>query len=250
MVQFSMASLLLCAVTSQGPALQVVVQTARQDYLAERLIEAVNFDGFDDPRTTLQDALDYLADRYDLSFDIDESAFVRRDGKGLGNIQISENRPILQMRAASLDAVLNKILSRLPPDTEPTFLVQRRGIVITSKKAASKLVLGDESKPLPPLVHAKYENRPLQEALNDIAHRADVNVVLDNSIAEKAGETVSARFMNTPVDSAVRVLADRYNFTSLRMDNVIYVTTRERAAKLREDIERDKKQARQMPPAD
>jgi len=56
--------------------------------------------------------------------------------------------------------------------------------------------------------------------------------------------------MNTPVDTAVRVLADRYKFTTLRMDNVIYVTTREKAAKLREDIEKDKKLPRQMPPAD
>ena len=78
----------------------------------------------------------------------------------------------------------------------------------------------------------------------------DVNIVMDESVAAKGEEKVSARFMNTPVDTAVRVLVDRHGFTSLRMDNVIYVTSREKAAKLREDIEKEKKLQRQMSLAD
>ncbi|HMF11889.1 MAG TPA: VWA domain-containing protein, partial [Gemmataceae bacterium] len=38
--------------------------------LRDKLSESVNFDGFDDPKMTLQDALEYLTDRYDLSFDV------------------------------------------------------------------------------------------------------------------------------------------------------------------------------------
>ena len=50
---------------------------ARTNYLIDRLADTVNFDGFDDPKFTLQDALEYLADRYDLSFDVDEKAFAK-----------------------------------------------------------------------------------------------------------------------------------------------------------------------------
>ncbi|HMF14831.1 MAG TPA: VWA domain-containing protein, partial [Gemmataceae bacterium] len=47
----------------------------RMLYLRDKLSETVNFDGFDDPKMTLQDALEYLTDRYDLSFDVLEPAF-------------------------------------------------------------------------------------------------------------------------------------------------------------------------------
>jgi len=240
MVHFGLGSLLLCAVTTLGPVARVAAQAARQDYLVERLRDTVNFEGFNDPRTTLQDALDYLRDRYDLTYVIDETAFPKGKAKELKSFLIAENDPVPTMTGVPLDAVLGTILSRLPAEAQPTFLIQRRGIVIMSKKAASKLVLGDESKPLPPLVHAKYDNLSLQEALSDIANHTDVNVVMDDSVAKKAGQKVSALFINTPVDTAVRILADRHNFASLRMDNAIYVTTRENAAKLSEEIERDK----------
>jgi len=241
MLHVGLASMLLCLMTTEGPAPAAVVQTARQDILAEKLRDTVNFDGFDDPKMTLQDALEYLTDRYDLTFDLDEAAFARAGVKKALASEIVKELPIPKMRGVLLDGVLDKILSRLPASSEATYLIQRRGIVITTKRAASKAVLGDEDLPLPPLVHRRIENQPLKLALNDIAGLTDTNVVLDDSVAEKAGESISARFVNAPVDTAVRILADRYGFTSFRIDNVIYVTSRDKAAKLREDIEKEKR---------
>src|SRR5262249_4326407 len=151
--------------------------------------------------------------------------------------KIAESQPLPKARGTSLDQVVRKILSRIPTANEPTFLIHRRGIVLTTKKAASKLVLGDENQPLPPLVHRKFDKRPLEDALGEIAALTDVNVVVDESIGDKAKESVSARMLNTPVETAVRLLAARADLTSLRIDNTIYVTTRDKAAKLREDIE-------------
>jgi hypothetical protein len=250
MVHVGLASVVLLAVAAQGTALQAVAQTARQDYLAERLRDAVSFDGFDDPRTTLQDALEYLRDRFDLTFDLDEQAFSREKVKDIRKTPIVGDNPIEKFQGAPLETVLGKIISRLPSEAEPIYLIRRSGIVITTKKAASKLILGDENKPLPPLVFAKFEKSPLNEALADIGNHTQVNIVMDESVAAKGEEKVSVRFMNTPVDTAVRILADRHGFTSLRMDNVIYVTSREKAASLREDIEKEKKIARQMSFAD
>jgi hypothetical protein len=251
MLQIGLASMLLFAATAQGPAARAVVSTARQDYFADKLTQTVNFDGFDDPKMTLQDALEYLTDRYDLAFEIDRAAFAKFDVKNAAQFEIARE-PIEKARGVRLKHVLNKIVARLPEAAEPTFIFQGDAILVTTRKAASKRILGDENRPLPPLVHFKFENQPLKLALDDVAGLTDTAVVLDDSIAEKAGETVSARFVNTPVDSAVRVLAGRYNFTSLRIDGVIYVTTREKAAKLREDMEKEgKKEApRRMPLAD
>ena len=251
MVQIGLASLVLFAATAQGPAARAVVTTARQDYLADKLTQTINFDGFDDPKMTLQDALEYLMDRYDLAFEIDRAAFAKFDVKNAAQFEIARE-PIEKARGVRLKHVLNKIVARLPEAAEPTFILQGDAILVTTRKAASKRILGDENRLLPPLVHFKFENQPLKLALDDVAGLTDTAVVLDDSIAEKAGETVSARFINTPVDSAVRVLASRYNFTSLRIDGVIYVTTREKVAKLREDMEKEgnKEAPRRMPLAD
>jgi hypothetical protein len=243
-------SMVLLSVAAQGPGLQVGAQMARQDYLMERLRDTVNFDGLDDPRTTFQDALEYLRDRFDLTFDVDVAAFTRQNAKDIRKHLIVGDDPIEKLRGVPLDTVLSKLMSRLPFETDPIYLIRRNGIVITTKKQASKLILGDENKPLPPLVFAKFEKIQLNEALADISNHTDVNIVMDESVAAKGEEKVSARFMNTPVDTAVRILADRHGFTSLRMDNVIYVTSREKAVKLHEEIEKENKLLKQMPPAD
>src|SRR5262245_41142808 len=111
MVHASIASMLLCVVTADGPALQAVVTSARQDYHAERLIETVNFDGFDDPKFTFQDTLEYLTDRYDLTFDVDEAAFARANLKEILSFKIAEEKPLTRARGVSLDTVVRKILS-------------------------------------------------------------------------------------------------------------------------------------------
>jgi hypothetical protein len=41
--------------------------------------------------------------------------------------------------------------------------------------------------------------------------------------------------LNTPTDTAVRVLAELANLKSVQMDNVFFVTTRERATELQRE---------------
>ena len=259
MVHLGLASILLCFMATGGPEEKVNAQNAlkgrpRTIHLIEQLTATVIFEGFDDPRFTLQDALDYLADRYDLSFDVDEKAFAKAFGKKAPRSVLAEpvaaNSPIPKMRGIALERVLKKILERIDVDSGATFLMHRDQIFITTGAAASKEILGDSSMPLQRLIHRRMEKRLLVDALEEIAEYSDATVVLDESVGEKAKETVSARFLNATPETAVRIVADRSGLTVVRMDNVLYVTTREKAAKLREDVERDKKQARQMPPAD
>jgi hypothetical protein len=106
----------------------------RMLYLRDRLSDTVNFEGFNDPRTTLQDALDYLSDRFDLSFDILEPAFKAAVGdRSISNEPIATT-PIPPMRGVSLATVLRKILARLPsqPGREATYIIRRDQIEITT----------------------------------------------------------------------------------------------------------------------
>jgi hypothetical protein len=261
MLHVSLAAMLLGALPLNGPAEKLPGQNAmrpgaRTFYLADKLTETVNFDGFDDPKMTLQDALDYLTDRYDLSFDVDDKAFAEAIGKknprSVLTDQICGSTPIPKMRAVSLETVIRKILVRLDVASGATFLLHRDQILITTQAAASLEVLGDCTRILPPLVHRRMEKRLLRDALDEVAELTDVNVVLDESVGEKAKEVVTARFLNTPVETAVRVLANKANLSMVRLDNLLYVTTFDKAEDLREEIKRDEaRRARErMPLAD
>jgi hypothetical protein len=106
----------------------------RMLYLRDRLSDTVNFDGLDDPRTTLQDALEYLSDRFDLSFDVLEFAFKAQLGdRSVLNEPVAQT-PIPKMRGVSLATVLRKILARIPtqPGREATYIIRRDQIEITT----------------------------------------------------------------------------------------------------------------------
>jgi tetratricopeptide (TPR) repeat protein len=122
--------------------------------LRNRLSETVDFDGFIDPKMTLQDALDILADRYDLSFHVLEFAF-RTAGYGDKSVLYEPiaAQPIPKMRGVSLATVLRRILSRIatPPGQEATYIIRRDQIEIMTVPfavAAQPKPLNRSPKPL------------------------------------------------------------------------------------------------------
>lgn len=249
MVNAGLVSILFTVCALGGPEEKLPAQNAmrpgaRTNYLIDRLADTANFDGFDDPRFTFQDALEYLTDRYDLSFNVDEKAFAKAFGKEHPEHVLSEfiaKTPIPRVRGASLETILRKILARIEVPSGATYLIHKDHILITTQAAASMEVLGDSNLPLPTLLHRKMEKRLLRDALDEVADLTDVTVVLDESAGEKAKETVTARFLNTPVETAVRLLANKADLTMVHLDNVLYVTTHAKAAALRDELDTDKK---------
>jgi tetratricopeptide (TPR) repeat protein len=100
--------------------------------LRDRLDKPVKFGGFEaDPKLTLQEALDNLADRYDLNFDVNESAFKAEMVEDVLSKPVAE-KAIAKMTNVSLDTVLRKILSRIPSTSGVTYLIRRDTIEITT----------------------------------------------------------------------------------------------------------------------
>src|SRR6185437_4373035 len=81
---------------------------------------------------------------------------------------------------------------------------------------------------------------PLEDAVKELAEQAEFNVVFDNRAADKAKTTVSAVFRNTPLDTALRLLADMADLRAVHLDNVLYVTTKENAAALEARLDRER----------
>jgi RNA polymerase sigma factor (sigma-70 family) len=221
-----------------APAVIAPAMSRRTLELRDKPASPVKFDGWEnDPKSTLQEALDHLADRFDLTFDVNEAAFKAEMVEDVLAKPVAK-KPIPKMINVRLETVLRKILARIPARSGATFLIREDTIELPTV-AAVRAELGVEGeRPLPPLATASFHDTPLEDALRELAQITECNIVLDARAGEAAQTPVSSNLANVPVDTAVRVLADMANLELVRLDNVLYVTTRENAARLRKEQER------------
>jgi hypothetical protein len=199
------------------------------------LAKRVEFEGFEaDPKMPLLDALEELADKFDLVFDVDELAFRAEMVKDVLGTPVAE-KPLPKMANASLESILRKLLVRVPSRSGVTFLVRRDYIEITTEARARKEAWpAGYAGPFLPLVHIDIPRRPLAEALKDLTERTGFNIVVDSRVEEKAQTLVAAAFTNVPLDTAVEWLAEMADLKPFLVDNLLYVTTPANAAKLEE----------------
>jgi hypothetical protein len=214
-------------------------QAERGDLLASQLAQEIRFAGVDDPKTSLGEMLDSLAQRYALTFDVNVKAFAADHLKDVLKTEIATPFGIPPMNA-SMETVLQRILVRLPARSGATFLIRRDQIEITTREALRLEIWGEDyTGPRLPLVRTSLNKRPLDEALNQLADQSQFTIVLDRRAGEKAATAVTARFRNVPLDTAVRLLAEMADLRSVHLDNVLFVTTKEHAADLEKRLEKE-----------
>jgi hypothetical protein len=212
-------------------AQQEAMQDARGLELREKLGKTVDYQGIDDPKVTLEEVLRQLAQVHDLSFDVNEKAFRDVEIADVPKYEMAIRTPIPQMKTR-LGNVLQKILSRVG-DSQATYVVRKDVIEITTRQAfRAEFYPNRDNGLLPPLVYADFNERPLDEALQELARSAGVSILVDKQIAKTAKTPVTAELFNVPLDTAVRLLANMVALKSVQVDNVLYVTTKENAAEL------------------
>jgi hypothetical protein len=210
--------------------------------MAARLAKRVDFPGVDDPKATFGEVLDSLAKHFDVAFDINERAFNAENLRDVAKTEIIQPNPIPPMKV-ELRTVLRKVLSRVPIPSGATFTIHDDSIEITTGAFQAAEIWGEFKGPHLPLVWASIEKIPLDEALRELAEQARFNVLIDTRAAEKAHTQVSGRMRNTPLDTAVRLLADMADLRAVHLDNVLYVTTKENAAALEARLEKERGQS-------
>ncbi len=216
-----------------------------------RLNKMINFNGFEDPKATLAEALEALGKQHDLVFEVNERAFKLEEIPLVGDTKIVEDRALPPMKNVRLETVLRKIFARLPVPSGATYTIRRDRVEITTVKAQQEEFYRDHiramqnANPLEavdgaidplrffPLVHANYDKKLLEEALKDLAERSDVTIVLDTRAA-KDNPVVTARLANTPLDTAVQLLAEMSDLRSVAIGKTLFVTTAEKAKRLAE----------------
>jgi hypothetical protein len=205
---------------------------AKAQSLPAKLASRVSINGYDDPRTTLQDALDNLSDKFDVRFEVEEIPFRAVAGdRSISNEPVATT-PIPRMNEVKLDAVIRKVLARLPsvPGKEATYMIQGDTVLITTSDVVIARIWGENHRgPLFPLVHPAFEEMRLESVLKELAEASGHNITIDKRLGSKAQVPVSIKMTNAPLDTVIRLLADMTDLDTVFLDNVIYVTTKENA---------------------
>jgi len=103
-----------------------------------------------DPPWTLEDALDWVAGRYDVAFEIDEKAFAAGGIENTGEWGIAD-RERWELKLTTLDRVVRELLARLPEKADAVLTItDGGGVRITTPRALAESVAGKKPEPAPP----------------------------------------------------------------------------------------------------
>ena len=123
-----------------------------------------------------------------------------------------------QVKGLPRGKVLQLILGQAPTGNA-NFLIKPGYVLVTvndAMHANKQFVRG-----------ASFVHLPLDEALQELSEMSGISVALDPRAGEKAKTLITARFPGeTNVAQIARVLADMADLKAVRVENIMYVTTR------------------------
>src|SRR5262249_8368404 len=103
--------------------------------IARKLNQKADFQGVEDPKTTLAEALEILTQKYGVPFEFNDKAFKTDQVNEVEKTEIGQPTPIPAMKQATLERVLRKVLARVPATSEACIVVRKDHIEITTGAA-------------------------------------------------------------------------------------------------------------------
>lgn len=184
-----------------------------------------------DQNTPLKDALEFLADRYDLNIIVNGTAF-----NAIG-VQKVEEQPVTlpRLRSEPLGSVLRMLVSQVRGDQYAgTYQIRDGHIEVTTTyhMFMSQDRWAVEGRLHMPAVSLEARGQAVDEALRELADHTAINIVLDARVRDRARKTRACDLYDVPLDTALQLLADQADLGVAIMDNVLYVTERENAREM------------------
>jgi hypothetical protein len=222
--------------TSRAAESPTAEQARRAAEVRKKLATPADFSGVQDPEAKLDDVLSYMTRIWGVRFEVNEQAF--KDEMIDDILAKPIGREVPKLAKVSAESVLRRVLARIPAASGTTFVVRDGAVEITTRRYASPSLWGAGSGEgaTPPEVSIEFNQRPLREALQEIADATGVNILLDTGAGDKGAEPVTATMHGVGVDTVIQLLASMADLTSMPVENVLYVTTKQRAKALRADL--------------
>jgi hypothetical protein len=182
---------------------------------------------------SLLELLNQLSIKNTLTFYINEDSF-----KLAMMPDIKEKKPVLaatSLRGIRLHQFLNMVLESM----NATYIVKGNVVEIVSVAHAEKLFKAatvDDVEGIrmlkEPLVCAIVKQKPLTEAIEQLARRYDLSITINPLAIESASIAITARILNLPADKAIETLALQCDLRVVRKGNAFVITKPEHAKML------------------
>ena len=179
---------------------------------------------------TLKEALDHLRDKTKINFITDQSL----EQTGFFNNPMPVQ---LKVNNGKLRQALNNML--LPHNL--SYVILGDAVVVTMEEMGVQLLMRQR-------IDVAVDNLPVGTALKNLARTHAVSLVIDPKMAKETQTPVTLHLEDVSLESTIRLLAEMGGLKSVRVGNVLFVTSEDKAKKMRkEDLQDMQNPYRLMP---
>ncbi len=183
---------------------------------------------------SLTEVLNHFRDKTGITLHVDQVALMQIGIDMGGGIPggffppggAAPMQPQLQLKATNEKA--SQVLRKLLNSHQLTYILFEDAVLVTTEEIALMRQMRQR-------VSVDLDEVPFNKAVRSLAKSHGINLVIDPKVAKQAEAPVSLQLESTGLETAVRLLAELANLKSVRMGNVMFITTPEKAEKIRKE---------------
>ena len=168
---------------------------------------------------TLQDVITELKEKTKVPIILDNSVY---------QFGLDPNQPTVSVNLKQVK--LREGLKNILAPYNLKFGLTAEGLFISTEE-------GVITRQLRQRVGVDCDGTAFNAAVKQLATETGANVVIDPRLGDKANKSVTLKLEDVPLETAIRLLSEVADLRAIRMSNVLFVTTPEKAEKLRPDAD-------------
>lgn len=172
---------------------------------------------------SLTEVINHVRDRTGLPISIDEQGLLAMGMDPGGNDGLGQ-----PFRVKATNEKAGQVLRKFLNNYRLCYVIFEESILITSEDMAVLRQMRQR-------VSVNLEDVPAKKAIRDLARANGINLVIDPKVMKQIDAPVSLQVDNTGIETAVRLLAELANLKAVRMGNVMFITSEEKAKKIRDE---------------
>ena len=175
---------------------------------------------FDYTGQSLTDVLNHFRDKTGVAINIDQAALMQGVPVPDGNVG--------QVTLKATNEKGSQVLRKLLNAHQLCYTLFEDSVLVTTEDMATMRQMRQR-------VSVDLEDVPFNKAVRNLAKNHGLNLVIDPKVMKQSEAPVTLQLENAGIETAVRLLAELANLKAVRMGNAMFVTTEDKAKKIREE---------------
>jgi hypothetical protein len=173
---------------------------------------------------SLTEVLNHIREKTGVAINIDQVALMQ---VGIDVVNgLNPGAPMQQVSVKATNEKVSQVLRKLLGSHQLAYVILDEAVLVTTEDVAV-------SRQMRQRVSVNVEDVPFNKAVRSLAKAHGVNLVIDPKVAKDAETAVTLQLEDAALETSVRLLAELANLKSVRMGNVLFITTEAKAAKIR-----------------